>query len=408
MLDSGHAVESIAFSGLTCDIVGGVRETDKAFWQRAMPDDPEGYALQAGCEAAGRGAFGLMAAVVRSGSRTLAVCPLFKVDYRLDTSLQGTAQTVSRAIGRLMPGFTHMRLIGFGSPYSDFCAIAIDPDLDDENARLVLRALVDGVLAYGAAQKIALFAVKDLQDHRAPAFAEVLREKHFSPMSALPNCAIDLPYSDIEAYLATLSRPTRKDIRRKLKSAGPIEIEARTGIEDIKTELRALYEETRGASALDYGDFETLPENYFEAVSQSMGDRAVFMLYRIDGQLAAFNLLLIGDDRIVDKFLGMRKDLATQHNLYVVSWMENVRFCLERGIPTMQFGPTAYALKLRFGCRLEAANIWFRHTKPMANAVLRGLAPLAAFDRLDPDLAQWRKRKRKSKTLPGAGAKTAP
>ncbi|NJM54820.1 MAG: GNAT family N-acetyltransferase [Verrucomicrobiae bacterium] len=386
-------MHSIEVSGLTCEIVDGVRETDMLFWRQAMPDDPEGYALQAGCEAAGRGAFELKAVVVRSGTRTLAVCPLFKVDYRLDTSLQGTAQTVSRAIGRLMPGLTHMRLMGFGSPYADICAIAVDPLIDDQTTQQVLRVLVDGVLAFGKSQRISLFAVKDLHDGTASAFTGVLREKRFSRMAALPNCAIDLPFADLKAYLATLSRPTRKDIRRKLKSAGPIDIETRVGIDDIKDEIRALYEETRGASALDYGDFETLPENYFEAVSRSMGERAVFMLYRIDGRLAAFNLLLIGDDRIVDKFLGMRKSLAAQHNLYVVSWIENIRYCIARRVPTMQFGPTAYGLKLRLGCQLQDSAIWFHHTGPIANSILRRVAPLAAFDRLDPELAQWRKRK---------------
>ncbi|MBX9925866.1 MAG: GNAT family N-acetyltransferase [Hyphomicrobiaceae bacterium] len=377
---------------LVCEILDGVSATDAAFWERALPGEPEGYKLQSGCENAGRGAFKLLAAVVRQGTRTLAVCPLFRVDYRLDTSLQGTALKMSHAINRLIPGIAHMRLLGFGSPYADICTLAVDPGLDEVITRSALRLIVETVMAHGRSEGIALFAVKDLHETRTPWFADVLRESGFTRMNGLPNCAVQLPYRDSEEYLATLSRPTRKDIRRKIKAAGAIDVEPRVGIDDIKHEIRALYEATRGASALDYNDFETLPENYFEAVSHAMGDRAVFMLYRIGGELVGFNLLLIGNDRIVDKFLGMRRDKAEQHNLYVFSWMQNIKYCIERGIPAMQFGPTAYGLKLRFGSQLQESGIWFRHTGPIANGVLKRLAPLVAFDRLDPELSKWRKR----------------
>ncbi len=393
LVTKNGAADGALQTKLHCEIVSGVASTDPTFWARALPGEPEGFALQSGCEASGRGAFRLFAVVVRAGGRTLAVCPLFCVDYRLDTSLQGIALRMSLAVNRLIPGIAHMRLLGFGSPYADLCALAIEPDLDEATARNVLRLMVETVVDHGKSQKIALFAVKDLQEDHYGLFAEVLKENGFSRMNALPNCAVELPYTDVENYLATLSRATRKDIRRKLKAAGPIEVEARADIDDIKHEIRALYESTRGASALDYNDFETLPENYFEAVSHAMGERAVFMIYRIKGELIAFNLLLIGDDRIVDKFLGMRRDLAEKHNLYVYSWMQNIKYCIQRGAPVMQFGPTAYGLKLRFGSTLQDRGIWFRHTGRVANAVLRRLAPIAAFDRLDPELSKWRKRK---------------
>lgn len=395
MLDTSGSEYRAVSRSLVCDIVESVAAAEPAFWQRALLGDPEGYALQLGCEHAGRGAFHLEAAVVRDGTRTLAVCPLFRAEYRLSTSLQGTARKICDVTDRWWPSFAYMRLLGFGSPYADICALAVDPDVDATSMREVLRLLVERVVAYGREQNTSLFAVKDLPDDRYPAFAEALAAFGFTRMNGLPNCAVDLPFDDFEGYLATLSRPTRKDIRRKLKSAGNISLEIRTAIHNdpIRHEIRRLYESTRDASQLDYGDFETLPENYFEAVSRSMGDRAVFMLYRIDGTLAAFNLLLVGDDRIVDKFLGMRRDLAEVHNLYVYTWMQNIRYCIARGVPSMQFGPTAYGLKMRFGCRLQDSGIWFHHTGRIANSILRFAAPFAAFDRLDPELAGWRKAK---------------
>ncbi len=393
MLDHLPDEARLRSDNLSCEIVSGIAATDPSFWTRALPDDPEGYSYQAACEAAGRGAFALNAAVVKDGARTVAICPLFQVSYRLDTSLQGTARRFSEVVSKVIPGASHMNLIGFGSPYADTCAIGFDPELDADGVRKATAVLIDGVLAYGASKKIKLFAIKDLSQAREGIISDVLREKRFSRMSGLPNCALDLPYQNTDGYFATLSRITRKDIRRKLRSAGEIRIERRVGITDIAGEIRSLYEATRGASAFDYNDFETLPEFYFDSVARGLGQDAVFMLYWVDGQLAAFNLLLVNKDRAVDKFLGMRRDLAETHNLYAVSWIENIRFCIERKIRTLQLGPTAYSLKLRFGSRLEPSGIWFRHTGPILNSLFRSVAPLVAFDKLDPELSEWRKRK---------------
>ena len=86
----------------------------------------------------------------------------------------------------------------------------------------------------------------------------------------------------------------------------------------------------------------------------------------------------------------MRPGLAQAHNLYMVSWMENVRLCIERGVRELQTGQTAYALKLRLGSRLEASSIWLKHRNRVVNAVLPPIARMLAFDRLDPDLRRLR------------------
>ena len=116
----------------------------------------------------------------------------------------------------------------------------------------------------------------------------------------------------------------------------------------------------------------------------------MFQLYWVGDRLAAFNLLLVGADRVIDKFLGMAYPLAREHNLYVVSWMENVRFCREIGKPLLQTGQTAYASKLRMGSRLVPSAIYAKHTNGLLNRGLAAVAPWLALDRWDPDLREAR------------------
>ncbi len=82
----------------------------------------------------------------------------------------------------------------------------------------------------------------------------------------------------------------------------------------------------------------------------------------------------------------MRYPLAQQHNLYVISWMENVRLCVETGRRWLQSGQTAYRAKIRLGSRLVPSSIFARHRNPFINRLMRLAAPIAAFDRWDPDL----------------------
>ena len=203
---------------------------------------------------------------------------------------------------------------------------------------------------------------------------------------------LDLAFDSEEAYLASLSSTTRKDIRRKLKGAKQVRTERRSSIAGIEHEIVALYDETRQQSEFDYGDFEKLSPDYFRDVLTNLGDRSVIMLYWLGDELIGFNLLFVGADRVIDKFIGMRYPLAREHNLYVLSWMTNVRFCLERGIAKLQTGQTAYAAKLRLGSRLEKSWMCFKHRGRVINTVFRTFGPLIAFDRMDPDLVALAKK----------------
>jgi hypothetical protein len=80
----------------------------------------------------------------------------------------------------------------------------------------------------------------------------------------------------------------------------------------------------------------------------------VVFLYWHEDQLIAFNLCYHTDRVLIDKFIGFELPLARTLNLYVVSWMNNVRYCIGRGIPLLQSGQTAYAMKLHLGSHLLA------------------------------------------------------
>jgi hypothetical protein len=372
---------------LTARIISGIGALSEVEWSVCYPDDAESWQYYRACELRAVPGVALAAVEVRDANGLVAAAPLFQLSYRLDTPLQGRLRSLAEAISRRLPSLTEWRLLGVGSPYADRCHIALRPELTQTQQDAALAALIRAVEAEGELRRAALTVYKDLSGTEFARLERVLGRARYNSIRSLPVASLDLDgFANVDGYLASLSSATRKDIRRKLKSAGGVRVERRTNIDDLADKIDALYEETRRNSSVDYGDFEALPPDYFRSVARCAGEKAQFMLYWVGDELAAFNLLLLGRDTVIDKFLGMRYPLARENNLYVVSWMENVRFCLETGRRRLQSGQTAYSSKLRFGSRLTASSIFVRHRNPVINRLIRLAAPLAAFDRWDPDL----------------------
>jgi hypothetical protein len=374
-------------NGLTARITAGIGTLSETDWNTCYPYEAEGWRYYRACEMRAVPGVALAAVEVRDDAGLVAAAPLFQLSYRLDTPLQGRLRSLAEAVSRRFPSLTEWRMLAVGSPYADRCHIALRPDLTEGQRNAALAALVRAVESEGESRNAALTVYKDLSGAERAALEGVLGRSRYNQIRSLPVASLDLEgVPDVERYIAALSSSTRKDIRRKLKAAGGVRVERRTNIEDLADKIEALYEETRQHSSVHYGDFEALPQDYFRSVAQCVGERAQFMLYWVGDELAAFNLLLLGRDTVIDKFLGMRYPLARDNNLYVVSWIENVRFCLETGRRWLQSGQTAYNSKLRLGSRLTASSIFARHRNPVINRLIRLAAPFAAFDRWDPDL----------------------
>lgn len=371
-------------------IAASIAEIDAGAWDACLPGEAECHGYYRACdEVAARSGTGLRCAAVSvdDGEGVAAVAPFFRLDYRLDTPIQGRLRPIADAVFGRLPGLVTLKVLCVGSPYAERCHLGFAARLDAARRQGAARAMIAALERQARAEGAHLVAFKDLGPDEDAALGPLLGAAGFATLGSLPVAVLDLPFGDENGYLASLSNGTRKDIRRKLAKANSVRIEHRSDIAGLENLIGDLYESTRRQSGLDYGDLEVLPPGYFPAVAAALGERAVFALYWIGEELAAFNLLLVEPGRVIDKFLGMRYPLARQHNLYAVSWMANVRFCLARGIPLLQSGQTAYAAKLRFGSRLVPSTIRFRHRNAALQWLLGRLSPFLSFARFDPDLS---------------------
>ncbi len=370
---------------LNARILMDIGQLSAADWDAGQPGEAEGWAYYHAC--------GGPVAVVMDKDGLVLGAPLFEMEYRLDTPFQGRAGDIARRLAGLLPGLMVWRLLGIGSALAERCHVAARPGLTPAQREVALDALLALLAAEARRRGARLTAFKDVAAPEADWLTPLLVARGFVSVTSLPLAVLDLTGKAGEAdYLADLSASTRKDIRRKLKSAGAVRVEHRPAAGDLLERVEELYESTRANSRVRYGEFEELPKGYFASVPAALGDRARFVFYWVGDRLVAFNLLLLADDRIIDKFLGMEYPLARDHNLYVLSWLENVRLVMSSGRRRLQSGQTAYAAKLRFGSSLEPSVNLVRSHNLLLNLLLRIVSPWLGFDRHDPDLGTTREK----------------
>ena len=354
-------------------------------WNRCFPDEPENWAFYRACERAGPAGFSWYYAAVFEHGRLIAAVPAFGTDYRLDTTVQGDLKLITTRLYRVAPALMSLRLLALGSPVAEICHLGFAPDVAPTLKPALLAAMVKALQDFGKQRLYGLFGIKDAPAADEPLWTSALGSSGFTRLPGLPTAVLDLPYRTFDEYLASLSRATRKDMRRKLKAFKDIRVEQRRSIGENECDVARLYKETVAHSDLS---FEYLPSNYFQEILDYLYPKASIFLYWKNEELIAFNLVIENNNRLIDKYIGMDYELISQYNLYFNSWLYNVRYCIERGIPIYQSGQALYGPKLRLGCRLQPNWQYFRHRNVTINSLLKLVAKFIRLDRFDPAIAE--------------------
>ncbi len=365
-------------------VVSTIEAFGREEWNRLFPGELEDYAYYRAVEQSGLADFEWLYFGVYADGELRAAVPAFITDYELDTTLTGPLRRVSDALARVFPRLLKQRLLSLGSPVGEVCHLGFAPDCSATERQQILDALLAKMNAVARERRVAMLAAKDAANAQDALWARGGSAIGLRRQPGLPTALLDLPFANVDEYLATLSYSTRKDLRRKLKAGAALRVEWRENIDDIRDEVMRLYRATYANAELS---FEELTPEYFHNVLRECAGRALCATYWAGDQLVAFNLVLHDGECLIDKFLGMDYAVARQYNLYFYTWIENVRWCIAHGIKLYQSGQGLHREKLRLGSRLAANWLWYRHRNPVLDRILAAVEKLARLDRHDADLA---------------------
>ena len=348
-------------------------------WNRLFPHEREDHAYLRAIEHAGLAGFRYLYFAVREGKRLLAASPAFITDYRLDTTMQGGVRRTVQALAKVLPRLLRIPMLSLGSPVTERCRIGFAPDSAPEQHVAWLDAILARMEDIAAAERLGMLAVKDAP-LAEPAWQQACPRRGLHALPGLQGATLDVRWHDIDGYLDSLGAATRKDLRRKRRAGENLRIEWRTNLDGIADDVQRLYRETLARAQFS---FEELTPAYFINVLREMPGRAYCVTYSEGERLLAFNLVLRDAECLLDKFLGMDRAAMDRYNLYHVSWLENVRYCIDEGIGVYESGQGLHREKARLGSALQPNVLWYRHRNRFVDGVFARFDELARIDRLD-------------------------
>jgi predicted N-acyltransferase len=189
----------------------------------------------------------------------------------------------------------------------------------------------------------------------------------------------------MEEFLARFSKAARKDLRRKMRASHEVRVIRSRTISPFLDRIYTLYLETVARSPMAFGAHNRL---FFEKICERVPD-AEYTLYFVQEELAAFNLLVVKQEAMVDKYFCMDYLLGRKYNLYVLSWLENIRTCLEQNIPLYFTGQGAEKTKAHLGATLIPGFVLFKHQQPLIDRFL--MAWPGVSGKLLSDIGFWPK-----------------
>ena len=313
-----------------------------------------------------------------------AIQPVFFVRQNLVEGVPGRTRSVVDAIRKIFPRFLTMRVLMVG------CAAGTgDLGTCDENDEAwVANALQASLRTYARQNKASLVVLKDFPANYRSLF-ETFALNGYARIPSMPMTRLSLRYENWDEYFRTLSKATRKDLRRKFRKTGraaKIEMEVVSEIAPFIDEIYPLYRAVHERSPLK---FETLSKEYFRAIAQRMPERGHFFIWRQSGKIVAFSFGLVCGDAFYDECIGLDYSVALDLHLYFYTLRDIISWALQQGLKYYYSNPLNYEPKLHLDCELVPLDLYVRHTSALLNPAFRCVIKYLGPTRHDPVLRRF-------------------
>jgi len=313
-----------------------------------------------------------------------AIQPVFLVRQNLVEGVPGKIRSVIDVIRKILPRFLTMRvlMVGCAAGTGDLGAC------DEKDERWTADALPESLRTYAKRKNASLVVLKDFPANYRSALKSFALSG-YARIPSMPMTRLSLRYQNWDEYFRTLSKATRKDLRRKFRKAerGPkIDMQLVSDIAPFIDEIYPLYLAVHERSPLK---FETLTKNYFRAIAQRMPELARFFIWRQDGKLIAFSFCLVCGDAIYDECIGLDYSVALNLHLYFYTLRDIISWALQQGLKYYYSNPLNYEPKLHLDCELVPLDLYVRHTSAVLNPILRRVIKYLGPTRHDPVLRRF-------------------
>ena len=355
--------ESATMNKLTSICVSRLDGASSAELGRLFPEPSFTAPLLSLLQEAGIDGFNLRSIVVLKDDAPILLLPLFECLFDLSTFAEGWIRRSLKATARLIPSILHPRVLGVGLLEGGWSEIGIDPQIDAGTLEAAWEMALDALQRLASGLKSDVVVFYNFNDQgKLP--GEVFEK--FNRVRWLPGARLPITFTSMEEYLSRLSGAARKDLRRKMRTSHEVRVIRSRDISPFLDRIYKLYLEAVERGPMALGAHNRL---FLEKICERIPG-AEYTLYFVQDELAAFNLLVVRQEARVDKYFCMDYELGRKYNLYVLSWLENVRYCVEQKIPFYHAGQGAERTKAHLGATFIPSLILFKHRRPVFDRFL--------------------------------------
>ena len=189
-----------------------------------------------------------------------------------------------------------------------------------------------------------------------------------------PRCVLDLRWDSLDGYLQALRSGYRRRYKKAFEKSSPLQFFWLQDNSQFDQRLYALYLEVFENAAYK---LEKLSIDFFRGQQFK-----IFVLAEANVPVGFVQLLENGSELIFE-FVGFKHDKNKEYDIYMRMLLEIIRYGIEQGFQTIDFGQTADDAKLKLGCRYERLYALLHHSNPVTNALLKLLSRHIQYRPLD-------------------------
>ncbi|WP_374460125.1 8-amino-7-oxononanoate synthase [Chryseobacterium taeanense] len=198
-------------------------------------------------------------------------------------------------------------------------------------------------------RKTSLIVYKDYQKCFIEHFKEKEHRTYFR-FSVLPNMILNIRegWKTFDDYVNDFSKKYRaraKTAKRKLQDTERYEFNL-DSLKKHQQKMNLLYH-----NVVENASFNTffLPENHFEKMKESLGEKFKVFGYFSERKLIGFYTLILNNNDVDTYFLGYDKECQKQKQIYLNMLLDMVEFGIKYRFKRIVFGRTALEIKSTIG-----------------------------------------------------------
>jgi hypothetical protein len=369
-----------------------IKEINQEEWNSISPPILESYNFFKTIDETLFQQFKLYYISLYEGLRILCIAPCFVMDYPLDSTIQGPPKKLISWVRNIIPNLFTSRVLICGCPAAEGRI-----GIRDFNRREITNLLVKEMRSIAKKENAHLLAFKEFSKHYAK-ILEPLLKMGFHKVQSYPSVELDIHFKSFEEYLASLSRATRKDLKRKFKKINgkvKIKMEVKGDLGEILDEAYDLYLNTFEKSEVT---FEKITKDFFKNISRNMPEETKYFLWWLGERLVAFDLCLVSKDLLIDEYIGMDYDVAYKYRLYFLTFRDIIKWCIKNGIRRYESGPLNFDPKKRLDFRFIPQYIYVKHNNSIINILFGLLTIFLKPENFDPVLKSMKEKARDGKS----------